>query len=187
MKITISGTLGSGKSTVAGKIAKALNLKQYQSGGFMRKMADERGITLNKLQELAEKSRDIDDEIDNRQKKLGEEENNFIFEGRLGYHFIPDSYKIFLKTNVDVAAERIQKSMDEKNDERTREGLKNDKEEIIQSLKRRRESEKKRYRELYNLDYEDENNYDLIIDTTNINADEVSKIAIEKIKEHYKK
>lgn len=183
MKITISGTLGSGKSTVAKIIEKKLRIKRYHSGGFMRKMAEERGMTLNELQEIAEKSREIDDEIDTRQKKLGEEENNFIFEGRLGYHFIPDAYKIYLKTDTEVAAERILKAMQEKDEEREKEGLTKNKEEIIKSLKRRRESEKKRYLELYNLNYEDENNYDLIIDTTNINAEEVANKIIKKIEE----
>ena len=148
----------------------------------MRQMAEERNMTLNELQEIAEKDRSVDDEIDRRQKELGEKENDFIFEGRLGYHFIPDSYKIFLKTDVEVAAERILKSMNEENKERQQEGLKKDKNEIINSLKKRRESEQKRYQELYDLNYEDETNYDLIIDTTNINAEEVSNKIIKEIK-----
>ncbi|MCC7574407.1 cytidylate kinase family protein [Candidatus Woesearchaeota archaeon] len=182
MKITISGTLGSGKSTVAKIISEKLNIKRFNSGGLMRQMAEERNMTLNELQEIAEKDRSVDDEIDRRQKELGEKENDFIFEGRLGYHFIPDSYKIFLKTDVEVAAERILKSMNEENKERQQEGLKKDKNEIINSLKKRRESEQKRYQELYDLNYEDETNYDLIIDTTNINAEEVSNKIIKEIK-----
>ena len=182
MKITISGTLGSGKSTVAKLVANKLSLKNYQSGGFMREMATERGMTLNEFQILAEKDKSIDHEIDERQKKLGQTENNFILEARLGYHFIPDSFKIYLKTNTEVAAERIQKSMEKTNSEREREGLTNDKQEIIKSLERRRESEKKRYKDFYNIDYEDETNYDLVIDTSNINAEQVSEIIVEKIK-----
>jgi len=181
MKITISGTLGSGKSTVAKIVANKLRLKQYQSGGFMRQMATERGITLNELQSIAERNRNIDDEIDKRQKKLGREEDNFILEARLGYHFVPDSIKIYLKTSIKEAAKRILKSMHAKDEEREKEGLQKDEKEIIKSLNIRRESEKKRYQKLYNLDYEDENNYDLIIDTSHINAEQVSEIIINKI------
>jgi len=187
MKITISGTLGSGKSSVAKIIANKLGLKQYNSGGFMREMATERGMTLNQLQEIAEKDRSIDDEIDARQKKLGKKENNLIFEGRLGYHFIPDSIKIYLKTNTEEAAKRILKSMQQENEERKKEGLQKNINEIIKSLNRRRKSEKKRYLELYNLDYEDETNYHIIIDTSNIDAEQVSEEIIKRIKKINKK
>ena len=185
MKITISGTLGSGKSTVARLVAQALNLKQFQSGGFMRQMAFERNMTLNELQVIAERDRSVDDEIDARQIKLGQEEDDFILEARLGYHFVPDSFKVYLKTSVEVAASRILESMKSSNSERLQEGLVQDKEKIIESLNRRRLSEKKRYLELYNLDYEDESNYDLVVDTSSIDAIEVSSIVISKIKEHY--
>lgn len=187
MKLTISGTLGSGKSTVAQILAENFGLKRYQSGGFMRKMAEERGMTLNELQLIAENDKSVDDEIDNRQIALGKKENNFIMEARLGYHFIPDSFKIYLKTSVEVAAERIMLSMKEKNEEREKEGLKKNKKEIIQSLIRRRLSEKQRYLDYYDIDYEDESNYDLVIDTSNIDAQEVSEKIIKKVKEHYQK
>jgi cytidylate kinase len=185
MKISISGTLGSGKSTVAKMVAKAFNLKQYQSGGFMRDMATERGMTLNELQVIAERDRSIDDEIDARQIKLGKEEDDFILEARLGYHFVPDSLKVYLKTSIDVAASRIMLSLHDNNSERVREGLVKNKAEIIKSLMRRRESEKMRYSDLYGIDYEDESNYDLVIDTSIISAVEVSNIIIAKIKERY--
>lgn len=151
----------------------------------MRQMASERNMTLNELQVIAESDRRIDDEIDARQIKLGEVEDDFILEARLGYHFVPASFKIYLKTSVDVAADRILRSMQNSDFEREREGLIPDKDEIVKSLLRRRESEKKRYLELYNLNYEDENNYDLVIDTSSISAVEVSKIIIARIKERF--
>lgn len=183
MKITISGTLGSGKSTVTKIVAKKLNLKYYFSGKFMRDMADERGLTLNELQKIAETNRVIDDEIDNRQKRLGELEDNFIFESRLGYYFIPDSYKIYLKANMDVAVKRILKSIRENDETRKKEGLNENEEMILASLNTRRESEKLRYKQLYNIDFEDESNYDLVIDTSNLTAEEVSDIIVQKILE----
>ena len=185
MKITISGTLGSGKSTVAKLIAEKFNLKQFQSGGFMRQMALERNMTLNELQVIAERDRSIDDEIDARQIKLGQEHDDFILEARLGYHFVPDSFKIYLKTSIDVAASRILLSMKTSNSERIQEGLVEDKDAIIKSLERRRLSEKQRYLDLYNLDYEDETNYDLVIDTSNITANEVFEIISEAIETRF--
>ena len=151
----------------------------------MRSIANERGITLNELQVIAEKDKSVDDEIDERQKRLGQQEKDFVFEGRLGYHFIPDSYKAYLKTNTETAAERIIQSMQEENEERKKEGLTKDKDEIIKSLERRRESEKKRYQDYYGIDYEDEENYDLIIDTSRITAEEVANILIMNAKKHH--
>ena len=49
MIITISGTPGSGKSTVAKMIATKLGFKHYSTGDFMRQMAKERGISLEEL------------------------------------------------------------------------------------------------------------------------------------------
>ncbi|PIN81309.1 cytidylate kinase, partial [Candidatus Woesearchaeota archaeon CG10_big_fil_rev_8_21_14_0_10_32_9] len=64
MKITISGNLGSGKSTVAKMLAKDLGYSHYSTGDFMRKMAEERGITLLELGKIAENDSSIDYELD---------------------------------------------------------------------------------------------------------------------------
>ena len=74
MIITISGAPGSGKSTVATFLAKALHLQHYSAGQFMRDMAKERGVTLVELQKEAQEDQGkIDKEIDARTKKLGKE------------------------------------------------------------------------------------------------------------------
>ena len=65
----------------------------------MREIAAKRGITLLELSKLAETDRSIDKELDNYQIQLGKDEDNFIIDARLGWHFIPDSIKIFLDVN----------------------------------------------------------------------------------------
>ena len=47
----------------------------------------------------------------------------------------------------------------------------------IEKIKQREQSERKRYKELYNVDYYDQKLYNLIIDTTDLSINEV----IEKI------
>ena len=103
MIITISGALGSGKSTVAKILVQKFNLKHYSTGDFMREIAVKRGITLLELSKLAETDKSIDEELDERQIKLGEEEDNFIIDARLGWHFIPNSIKIFLDVTLYVS------------------------------------------------------------------------------------
>lgn len=175
MIITICGDVGSGKSTVAKILSEKLNLKYYSTGTLFRKLAAQMQLSLKELSELAKKDKRIDKRIDDYQKKLGTKEDDFILEGRLGFYFIPKSIKIFLKVKTTEAAKRImkEKRVDEKF---------NDLNEAINSIKKRRESEKQRYEELYSVNIDDELNYDLIIDTTTIPATSVAQKIIEFIK-----
>ena len=107
MIITISGMPGSGKTTVAKLLAKRLGYEHYSMGDLRGKMAMERGISIDELNKLGEKESWTDKEADDYQKKLGETEDNFVTDGRTGFHFIPHSRKIFLKVDLRIGAERI--------------------------------------------------------------------------------
>ena len=52
---------------------------------------------------------------------------------------------------------------------------------LKKEIKRREESEKQRYQEYYHIDHYDKNNYDLLIDTTNSNPEEITKGILEFI------
>jgi CMP/dCMP kinase len=177
MIITISGALGSGKSTVAKILVQKFNLKHYSTGDFMREIANKRGITLLELSKLAETDRSIDKELDNYQIQLGKDEDNFIIDARLGWHFIPNSIKIFLDVTDEEAAKRIFK------EGRTDEKYNTDLNATLENIKNRRASEIKRYQDYYNLNYYDHNNYDLVVDTTEIPAEEVAEKIIKFIEE----
>lgn len=176
MKITISGALGSGKSTVAKLVASKLKLKHYSTGDFMREMAARRGITLLELGKLAEKDPSVDKELDQRQIQLGKEEDNFIIDARLGWHFIPNSIKIFLDVADEEAARRI--FAEKRSDEKYNLTLK----ATLENIKKRKNSEMKRYLDYYGVDYSDKKNYDLVIDTTKINAENVAEKIILFVK-----
>ncbi|MBI2112124.1 AAA family ATPase, partial [Candidatus Woesearchaeota archaeon] len=83
MIITISGTAGSGKSTVGKLLAKKLKYKHYSMGDLQRQIAEQRGITLLELGKLEETDPSIDKELDQKQIQLGKTENKFIIDGRL--------------------------------------------------------------------------------------------------------
>lgn len=175
MIITISGNAGSGKSTVGKIISEKLGLKKYSTGDFMRQMAEERGITLLELSKLAEKDRKIDEELDNRQVDFGKTQDNFIIDARLGFYFIPNSIKIFLHCELNESARRIfnNKRSTEKN-----QSLENTK----KNIETRQESERKRYKDYYNIDnYMDDKHYDLFVDTTRIPPEEVVRKIFEYI------
>jgi len=174
MRITISGKPGSGKSTVAKILASRLGLKHYSNGDFMRDIAKRRGLTFIELTKIAETDRSIDDELDYRQILLAKEDN-FVIDSRLGFHFIPDSIKIFIDVDLDKAAERIFK---EKRQGQPAESI----EEVKAQLGRIMKSERMRYKQYYNLDIDDMKNYDLVIDSSKISAEKVADKIINFIK-----
>lgn len=179
MRIAISGKAGSGKSTVAKLLSKKLKLRHYSIGDLMRAMASEKGITLLQLNKLAEKNKSIDFELDGRLKGLGKLKNDFIVDGRLTAFFIPNAeLRIFLETDDKVRAERILKS--KRHQEK---GSLND---VLKNIKTREESEKKRYRRYYGIDYTNKRLYNLVIDTTKLSPSQVAEKIIQSVKKQQK-
>jgi predicted cytidylate kinase len=165
--VTISGRPGSGKSVVASKVAQALNLSHVSAGDFMRQMAAERGVSILELSRVAESTDDIDREIDARTVRLAEQGGDFVMDARLGWHFIPDSIKVFLEVDPSVAAQRIFEARRQLEIENVT------LEDTERAVRDRTESERKRYLDYYGVDYADHANYDLVIDTSHITIDQV--------------
>ncbi|RMF05524.1 cytidylate kinase [Candidatus Woesearchaeota archaeon] len=170
MIITIGGKPGSGKSTVARKVAEKLGMKYYSVGDLMGRLAQERGMSILEFSKLAEKDKRIDRLLDDAQINLAREDN-FVIDSRLGFHFIPNSVKVFLDVDEEEGARRILQSV--KNAERPDEAYLKNIAESMESTRKRVASEKKRYLEYYNVDPYDLSNYDLLIDTTQMPVEEV--------------
>jgi CMP/dCMP kinase len=169
MIITIAGEAGSGKSTVAQLVADKLKFRHYSVGDFMREIARKRKITLLQLSKLAEKERSIDEELDDIQAELGKYEDHFVLDSRLGWHFIPKSFKVFLKVEEKEAARRIfeHKRNEEKENTTLQETLKN--------ISNRKKSELHRYDKYYKLNPYSDKNYNLVIDTTKLSPEETAE------------
>ena len=164
--ITIAGNNGSGKSTASRKVAEILGYQKMSTGDFMRQMAKDRGVTLDELSALAEKDPSIDIELDNYNKKVGEG-NKIVIDSRLGFHFIPEAFKVFLQCNSQTAAIRVidDATINPNRHNETRNGLETI-DDVAKSLDARLDSERKRYRDLYGIsDHTDPANFDLVIDT----------------------
>ena len=174
MKITISGVVGSGKSTVAKRIGNELNLDYFYVGQIMRDMAKERGISLDELTSIAKEDKSIDYELDEKQRELNNSNGNFVMDSRLGFHFIPDSYKVYLKVDIEEAANRIYNSG--RNDQKYSSGA-----ECLLRSKQRIESEKIRYKQCYGIEFGDESVFDKVIDTTHMSIDKVVEEILESI------
>lgn len=147
----------------------------------MRELAMERGESLLDLGREAERDGGIIDTLlDERSMRLGEKEDNFVIDGRLTFHFIPHSFKIFLTVPPEEAARRIY--LDE-----SRSGVESHVsiEHTAENIRIRRISENLRYREYYGLDIYDMNHYDFVIDTTGLEIGDVLKKTIAAIDEKH--
>ncbi len=176
MRITISGKAGAGKSTVAKLLSEKLSMKHYSIGDLMRVMANEKGISLLELNKLAETDKSIDFELDEKLKEVGKTKDNFVVDGRLTAYFIPNAdVRVFLDTEDRVRAERI--LMDKREHEKSK-----DLNEMVEKIRKRESSEKKRYMQYYGVDYSDKKLYNLVIDTTNLMPNNVVERIVEFVK-----
>lgn len=176
MIITISGMPGSGKSTVAKRLSERLKMKRYYMGGMRREMARKRGITLEHLNMLGEREEWTDREVDDYQSELGRKDDNFIIEGRTSFFLIPSSVKIFLDVEFHEGVKRIFSEI-KKDAKKRNEGEFRTLGEAEKAIRKRMESDKKRYRKYYNTDVFDKSHYDMVIDTTKLTVGQV----VEKI------
>lgn len=177
--ITISGLPGSGKSSTANKVAEKLGYKRFSTGDFMRKIALSMNISLMELSKIAEQDNgEIDKKIDDENRKL-KEDNKFVIDSRLAFHFIPESFKIFLDLPLEISKERITSNLKTNALRQESEKAENT-EEVYKNITERLESEKKRYLQFYNIDYTNKHNFDLVIDTNKHNLEEVVEIIINE-------
>jgi CMP/dCMP kinase len=186
MIITISGTPGSGKSTIAQAISKELKLKHYYIGKIRRDIAKKKGMTLEEYNQLGETDPSTDIDVDNYQKELGKKEDNIIIEGRTSFFFIPHSIKIFIDVDLDEASKRILNDLKdkEKNKERN-EGKAETIKQMKQLLIKRIDSDIKRYKKYYNIENAyDKKDFDIVINTTKLSKKDAIKETLKKIKRY---
>lgn len=178
--ITICGSLGSGKSSTAKKVAQTLGFKHFSSGDFFRQVALKLGLSINEINIRAETDKKIDEMTDQKLRDLNNE-NKIVIDSRTAYHWIPNSFKIYLDLPTEIAKERILNNLREDKLREQTEQIKN-KEEILKKMTERFQSEQKRYWDLYTIDNTDKNQFDLIIDTNKNNLEQVVEIIISEYK-----
>lgn len=177
--ITIAGDLGSGKSSNADRVAAALGYERFSSGDFARAVAKRHGMTIEALNLHSEEHPEIDHEIDDEVRRAGGRDK-LVIDSRTAFHFVPDSFKVYLRLDPKIAAGRIYGQM--LKGERVSQKAESVDDMYEQTILRR-ESERRRYRKLYGFDSTDASAFDLVIDTQNVPLKEVSA----KIVEGYRK
>ena len=139
---------------------------------------------LNNSEIFAELRSIVDTLIDGDTKRMGEDINKtqrtneiWIFDSRMAFHNIPDAFSVRLTVNSKEAARRLFYDTSRGEEDRY-----SSIEEAEKAREERRIGEVKRYQERYGVNLEDESNYDLIIDTSNIRVEDIAKIILEKEK-----
>jgi len=185
--ITIAGKLGSGKSTTAKRIIQELGYTHFSSGDFLRNVAESHGMTIKELILAAEKDPQIDVHIDQVVKDKGNEED-LVIDSRLAFHWIPESFKVYLDIHPDNAAERMFKDL-ESNEGRKRSENSSTLEDMKKNMIERHESDVRRYMKLYGINHTDHNHFDLVIDTgkEENNLDSVVQQIIDGYQRHLEK
>ncbi len=177
MIITIGGLPGTGTTTMAKMIAEKYGLEHVCAGFIFRDMAKEMNMDLNEFSKYAEQNPEIDKEIDRRQVELAKK-GNIVLEGRLAAWMLKNNdveptVSIWLKARPMVRCKRISERENE------------DIELALEKMIKRENSEKKRYKEIYNIDIDDLSIYNIMIDSSKWNIEGVFNIickSIESIK-----
>ncbi len=169
--ITISGSIGSGKTSTANRVAELLGYQRFSTGGFMRKMAEDRGMSLIELSKIAEHDPTIDAAIDAELMRQNDN-HSLVIDSRLGFHFLPDTFKVYIHLPLAIAVERIME--DKKNNPLRSVEHEVSRDEVVHAVERRTTSERKRYRDLYGVTVDDADNFDLVISSEHMNLEEVA-------------
>jgi CMP/dCMP kinase len=173
--ITIAGSPGSGKSSTARAIAAALGFRHFSSGDLFRRLALERGESIEAMNISAEVQRDIDLKVDDLLQEMYRTEDKLVIDSRMAWCWMPCSLRAFLVLDPDTAAERIFRHL--QHEGRMSEDAQSV-QEVRKSIDRRFTSEQKRYTALYGVDPTNPLNFDIVINTRHNDLNTVAGMVI---------
>ncbi len=162
MHISITGRLGSGKSTVAGILRDKYGFEIYSTGTVQRAMAAEMGLTTLEMNELMKNDVNFDHKIDDAVVRLSEarRDDRLIFDSRMAWHFAKHSFRVFVTIDPQIAGRRC--AVDRHGNVEHYSSA----EEASEQLLERSRIENLRFKDIYGVDNLDYSNYDLIVDSS---------------------
>lgn len=162
--IVLSGPVAAGTTTAAKSLAAKLKLEYHSAGDFFRKYMKDHDIPLPQKERIPD---DIEKEVDQKLTNLLASQKPVIVDGLYTGYFARDMnhvLKVLLTANED---------------ERIRRALARGQNESAEDVKKRDDAHDTKFRKLYaNENFLDPKFFDLMIDNTNMEAEEVvSKIS----------
>ncbi len=175
MHITLTGNLGSGKSTLGKLLEEKYGYEIFSTGKVIRQIAEEHGVSVLEMNKLMEKDHKYDHMIDDTTARISREQKDkkLLFDSRLAWNFVEDSFKVFLSVSLSVAAARVMADASRGAVE-TYASL----EECKASLKDRAATEDRRYKELYGIEYFNYANYNLVLDSSDCSTEILAEILV---------
>ncbi|WP_457557115.1 (d)CMP kinase [Candidatus Harpocratesius sp.] len=170
MIISIAGLHGTGKSTIAAKLAESFGYEYYSTGMIFRQIAEQYQMNLENFSKYAELHPEIDHQIDEKIIELAKSKGNYVFEGQLPTYMIEKwrDYAILLTCQDEIRIKRMMKRDQENFDAKKHETM------------IREESEWQRFKDIYNIDIRDSTKilqtFNLIVDTTFLDIDTVFQL-----------
>ena len=157
--LTVSGLIGSGKTSVCRELSALTGWRVVSAGTILRRMAEDRGLSVIELNEIAKTDESIDKLIDDQLIALRDSSESLIVDSRLAWHFIPNSYKVHLIVDTSIAANRVFNAQRSDESYATPEAA-------YAANAQRQTIENERFKQYYGIDCEDQSNYDLILDSS---------------------
>jgi cytidylate kinase len=183
--ITLSGKPGSGKSSTADRVAEILGYTRHSSGDMVRSVLKRNDMTLEQYNNKAEDDHDLDDQIDEELRDL-REQDDIVVDSRLGFYWLPESFKVYLDLDIEVATARIYKDMSSNPGRGDTEGTDTSLSGVAREVAGRMIAEQQRFRKLYGVDPYDKSHFDLIIDTSRHNPHSVAVAVFDSYKQWLK-
>lgn len=177
MHITLTGNLGSGKSTLGKILSGEYGFEIFSTGKVIRQIAEEQGVSVLEMNKLMESDHKYDHMIDDTTARISREQKdkNLLFDSRLAWHFVEESFKVFLSVNISVAASRVMADAS-RGEVESYASL----EECKKSLTDRAATEDRRYRDIYGIEYFNYSNYNLVLDSSDATPELLAKILVDE-------
>jgi len=170
--ITLSGDLGSGKSTIAIELSRRLGLRKVSMGDYHRSLARSEGLSALQMNRPSARAGEVDAQVDGLQRELARSGEPLIVDSRLGWHFFADAFKVQLQADPMTAARRVLSRP--ASDTEGYISL----EDALRGLRERSQVERDRFLQTYGVDKSRLRNYDLVCDTTSATPDEVADLIV---------
>jgi cytidylate kinase len=155
-RITISGEVASGKSTVGKLLAERLKYEFESIGNITRNEAFRVGKSIVEFQQMCLEDKSIDLKLDSEFANNCNSKENIVVDYRVGFKFINNAYNIYLKIDEETAVERLKNS------------LRSD--ETYHTLSERNKLFKHQFMNAYSIDYTDPFNYQMVIKVEDFNS-----------------
>ena len=170
--VAVSGSPGSGKSTVTKRLADQLGYERISMGDIRRRLAEEKGMDLAVFNTWSETHPEGDVEVDALWKDIADRgQDGIVGEGRMAPHFLTGAIRIFLSLPAAEAAKRMWANWDQAKSDRNEDASIQSLEDLERSLTERVASDRRRYIHYYGLDPFDPIHYDLWLDVSGMDQE----------------